>query len=170
MKLVELQKLDFLLKIINSNSNSKKHKLVFNLNNNLYAGDFIPQITSHDYNVTYEVALKMNNEFNNDTYDYVSVTNRDIFTNLRHKNSVYNKSKLSLLIDRSHENNKQEYFDCLYSNYEGLKSEFNFSDDLPSYIYNITCLSTNLPINFLKIDENAVFNFISIIPEDELKN
>ncbi|MDU0444744.1 MULTISPECIES: hypothetical protein [Staphylococcus] len=170
MKLVELQKLDFLLKIVNSHSNSKEHKLVFNLNDNLYAGDFIPRIKSHNMNTTFDVELKDNQVFENDIYNYVSVTNNNIFNDLRQRNRVFNKSQLGLLIERSHTSNKQEYFDCLFSNYEELKSEFNFSDDLPNYIYNIKCLSTNLPINFLKIDKDVIFDFISIIPEDELQN
>ncbi|PTI18101.1 hypothetical protein, partial [Staphylococcus xylosus] len=47
MDITYLQKLDFLLKKINSHSKSKEFKIVFSIKNELYTGDFIPTIRNN---------------------------------------------------------------------------------------------------------------------------
>lgn len=170
MNLLELQKLDFLLKFINIHQDSKNYKLVFGLNNQIFTGDFIPELYSDDNNITYKVKLKDNQNFNNDVYNYISITNDSIFTELRNVHAGYNKSVKTLLINRSKNNNEQEYFDLLFSNYKNLEKRFDFCEQLPTYIYNVKNLSIELPISFLKVDSFEKFDFVSLISEDKLKN
>lgn len=45
---------------------------------------------------------------------------------------------------------------------------FDFTHELPTYIYNVKSLTTQLPINFMKVDEDTEFDFISLVPEDAI--
>ncbi|MCC3724280.1 hypothetical protein, partial [Staphylococcus haemolyticus] len=60
------------------------------------------------------------------------------------------------------------YFQALNNILEKCSPEF--SDSLPSMIYNVKNIHTKEKFSFLYIDKDTPFDFISIIPEDELQN
>lgn len=153
MKIKELQKLDLVLNLAHSNNYMSKHIISFGLNGSSYSGDFLPNFTKVEegrqehvinlvrgYNTTKEVSLM---ELSNWS---------DICKLLKNKfntNSSYNSFEYLQLID------------ILINEYS-----FDFTHELPTYIYNVKNLNTDSPINFMKVDKDTEFDFVSLIPEN----
>ncbi|MEN3089912.1 MAG: hypothetical protein ABC378_08865 [Staphylococcus pseudoxylosus] len=162
MDITYLQKLDFLLKKINSHSKSKEFKIVFSIKNELYTGDFIPTIrdnkvefkdvSSLDSNDTINIGIK---NFN----DWKKITDSP------DKNGIFD-SDYSKLIKRSDFLQSVEYLKLLDEML--IKYPIELESALPPYIYNIKLLNNKSPITFMKIDEDTKFDFISIAPENSL--
>lgn len=64
MKLGELQKLDFLLKKINSRTDSVSYKIAFALNKDFFTGDFVPEIEKSSVKITDVTSIETNSYTN----------------------------------------------------------------------------------------------------------
>lgn len=166
MKISELQKLDFLLKRVNEEKDSENYRIVFGLNNQIYVGDFVPKIVNIENTNERNIEIKDVTSFESDTNRYINLTNLDNWFALSKRDNAHGVSRMNLLISTSNNSKSQDYFSLL--NYTLESYEFDFDNELPHYIYNVKGLATQLPINFMKIDENTKFDFISIVPENTI--
>ncbi|MEX6261411.1 hypothetical protein AB6F19_04830 [Staphylococcus haemolyticus] len=160
MKLVELQKLDFLLKKVNKRRESKSFKIIFSLNNDFFVGDFIPDIQ--------QTSVKQRDVTSTDIDDYnlINLDDEEIWKKLfEYKYTGYD-NHFEMLVDRSGFKNNSDYFRLLEDTLKNYP--FEFSQDLPPIIYNVESLTQNLSLHFFRVDENINFDCISIISEDEL--
>ncbi|MDW3867083.1 hypothetical protein ACO1B2_08205 [Staphylococcus saprophyticus] len=160
MNIRELQKLDFLLKKINSHSKSKEFNIVFSINNELYTGDFIPTIIDNKVQLKDVSSLDSSDTINIDIKnfdDWVKITDSP------DKNGIFD-SDYTKLIKRSNFLQSSEYLRLLDEML--IKYPIEFENPLPTYIYNIKLLNNKLPINFMKIDEDTQFDFVSLVPEN----
>ncbi|OHR85357.1 hypothetical protein HMPREF3239_04100 [Staphylococcus sp. HMSC34C02] len=160
MKLVELQKLDFLLKKVNKRRESKSFKIIFSLNNDFFVGDFIPDIQ--------QTSVKLRDVTSTDIDDYnlINLDDEEIWKKLfEYKYTGYD-NHFEMLVDRSGFKNNSDYFRLLEDTLKNYP--FEFSQDLPPIIYNVESLTQNLSLHFFRVDENINFDSISIISEDEL--
>lgn len=160
MKLVELQKLDFLLKKINSRSDSVSYKIIFALNNDFFVGDFVPEIEKTSVRMKDVTAIEI------DSYTKIELKDKKNWNELFKNTSNYFEKYFDMLVDRSGFKNNSDYFRLL--EYTLKNYPFEFSQDLPPIIYNVESLTQNLSLHFFRVDENINFDSISIISEDEL--
>lgn len=163
MDIKYLQQLDFLLKKVNNHNDSRNFKIVFELNGEIYSGDFVREIYSnkvryknvsaYDVDQNKEIGLKNWNDWkqiSNGTdwqeSDYVKLVKRSKFFKEHHQ-------YLMLL---------EEITD---------KYPVEFEEELPSYIYNLERLNGDNPqINFIKVTDNINFGFISLVPQIQNTN
>ncbi|TRL62263.1 hypothetical protein FNL08_09315 [Staphylococcus hominis] len=180
MNIEFLQKLDFLLSIINNHSQSKSYKILFQLKGNTYTGSFLPVEISGkrtDKKLFY-LEVKDLTKVSEIDFDYIPVCDvhtknitlnnasdfkKIFFTQQDQKHSTYLD-----LIKISSNFESHYYFQALNNILEKCSPEF--SDSLPSMIYNVENIHTKEKFSFLYIDKDTPFDFISIIPEDELQN
>ncbi len=175
MNISELQKLDFLLKIINKVEGSFKYKLSFGFKGQAFIGDFVlnntylnPKTWNFKIKEIDVESLKSKHlsDINEIPFKYIEGSNDEWKAIWQNINSNLFRSELGKLFEAS---NKLDSYDYLKLLCEFLDIHFIIFDaTLPSYIYNIKNLTTQLPINFIKVDENTEFDFISLIPEESL--
>ncbi|KTW21962.1 hypothetical protein NS341_08915 [Staphylococcus xylosus] len=166
MNIKDLQKLDFLLKKANKHShNIVEHKIVFEMNGQIYTGDFIPEIDQM------EVKLPDVSAHESDRKKSVALKNKNEWMNIsKSETNIFEYSDLYKVISRSDNENKISYFNLVDELSE--KYPIDFEDPLPTYLYNPVNLSNSFPIDIkvMKISENTEFGFITIIPKDKLNN
>lgn len=173
MNIEFLQQLDFLLQNVNNESGSKKYSIVFKINNSFYSGNFLYKINKDEIQ---NPEYKTNGNSNSPQIGtkVVKVVNYNKWSEIRSKFEVKNGSILEEMNNLEiavHKSKSEDYFDYfIFLDYLLSKYPIEFDKKLPSYIYNLKKLDTNTPIPFLKVDPNTLFDFISIIPEDELEN
>lgn len=172
MKISELQKLDFLLKKMDETKNAKNFKISFELNGQLYSGDFIPELYNLNSDNERFVQLKDVTNPEDDKYKYVKLTDCTPWFNLFKKEFSYDKfngkSTIGYLERRSNNFNSYEYLQLLLVILEDDNFKFNFNEELPFYIYNVKSLTNPLPINFMKVNEDTEFEFVSLVPKDTI--
>lgn len=166
MKIKDLQKLDFLLKRINDDSRSKNFKLVFGLNAQTFSGDLIPKVKRVSNSSEYQICFKDLKAYENDVETYINLKNVDDWSSLSTKKQNEFYSKIETLIRRSNTLNSFEYNFLLNETINNISIDFD--DSLPLYIYNIESLTTQLPINFMKVNKDTEFDFVSLVPEDTI--
>ncbi|KYH15059.1 hypothetical protein [Staphylococcus kloosii] len=165
MNIKELQKLDFLLKKVNEDSKSKNHKIVVTLNNKFHKVDFVPAIVNlngtDERSVSYRNSelkeIEKYNEFKN-----IDLTDLDPWLDMFKNPSAFTKSDISLLVYRSNEFETYAYYESLIKAID--KKKFEFTNDLPSYIYNLESIDGKEQLSFLPIDNITSFEFVSIEP------
>lgn len=182
MNIEFLQKLDFLLSIINNHSQSKSYKILFQLKGNTYTGSFLPVEISGkhtDKNLFY-LEVKDLTKVSEIDFDYISFSDYDVhtknvtlnnasdfkkifFTQQGQKHSIYLD-----LIKISSNFESHYYFQALNNVLEECSPDF--SDSLPPMIYNVENIHTKDVFSFLYIDKDTPFDFVTIIPEDESEN
>ncbi|AMW23475.1 hypothetical protein AV904_05785 [Staphylococcus haemolyticus] len=162
MKLVELQKLDFLLKKVNKRRESKSFKIIFSLNNDFFVGDFIPDIQ--------QTSVKLRDVTSTDIEDHTlfDLDDEKEWKKMFESSHGAYGSYFEMLIDRSNFKNFTDYFRLLENTLE--EYSFKFAQDLPPIIYNVESVTQNLGLHFFRVDENINFDSISIISEDVLYN
>lgn len=164
MNLLELQKLDFLLKKANNHgSNSNKHQIIFEMNGDIYTGDFIPKL------IDMNVLIPDIEAFESDQEKVVSLKNKNEWKKIASSNNgSFDDSDLNKIITRSAHKKPLYYFHLV--NEISEKYPVEFDTPLPNYIYNIKNLSKELPINIpvIKVSNEFKFDFISIVPIDEI--
>ncbi|MEX2957011.1 hypothetical protein AB4M78_11310 [Staphylococcus pasteuri] len=161
MKIEYLQKLDFLLKKVNNHNKSKNYKLLFGMNNKIYTGDFIPKITYENF-----IEYKDVDAYDPEDYSLVGIDNFDEWKTIANIKPNSNKSSLGKLIDRSSSLVPSDYFQLLDLTLQNYPIEFE--KPLLPYIYNLREIPGKHKFYFVKLDENIEFDFISIVPENEL--
>lgn len=173
MDIKYLQKLDFLLKIINSIDGSHKYKLVFGFKGTTYEGDFIPStdyITPKTWNFKIkELDLKELKDSNLNTlpkipYTIIEGENDEWKSIWQNGKGDLFKSDLGKLHEASNILVDHEYLKLL--NLMLDNHDIIFNNSLPPYIYNVKSFTSELPINFMKVDEDTEFDFVSLIPEN----
>lgn len=169
MNIKELQRLDYLLKRVNEESDSKNYKIVTNINNKFYKMDFVPEVVNFN-NTNERSVLIRNTELNLiDEYNkYLTVDLKDLgpWYDIFKKNILNNSSDISLLTQRSNEFEPYAYHQSLIKVLN--KHQFNFSQDLPLYVYNLKSLSDDEEFSFFPIEPDAEFDFVSLVPEDAI--
>lgn len=175
MNITYLQKLDFLLKIINAIDESNKYKLAFGFKGTAYTGDFIP---SNDYiqPKTWNFKIK---EIDIKTLktSHLKTLSETPYIDIKGENSEWTsiwqcgngnlfKSDLGKLKEASKKLVDSDYLKLLNAMLNS--HDIIFSDELPPYIYNVKNLTNPLPINFMKVDEDTEFDFVSLVPEDTI--
>lgn len=82
MDIKYMQQLDYLLKYIGNNTSnySNRYKLIFEYNNFIYEGDFIPELRSLN------VVLKDVTSFDDDDLNLISLKNENAFETIRNIN------------------------------------------------------------------------------------
>ncbi|MEX6322127.1 hypothetical protein [Staphylococcus haemolyticus] len=160
MKLVELQKLDFLLKKVNKRRESKSFKIIFSLNNDFFVGDFIPDIQ--------QTSVKLRDVTSTDIDDYnlINLDDEEVWKKLFEYKYTGYENHFEMLVDRSGFKHNSDYFRLLEDTLKNYP--FEFSEDLPPIIYNVHNVTQNISLDFFKVDKNINFDSISIISEDEL--
>lgn len=162
MKLGELQKLDFLLKKINSRTDSVSYRIAFALNKDFFTGDFVPEIEKSSVKITDVTSIETN------SYTNIELEDTENWSKLFENTSNYFEKYFDMLVDRSGFKNSSDYFRLLEDTLKNYS--FEFSQELPPIIYNVESLTQNLSLHFFRVDENINFDSISIISEDELNN
>lgn len=175
MDIKYLQKLDFLLKIINSIDGSHKYKLVFGFKGTTYVGDFIPstdyitpktwnfKIKELDLETLKDTNLKVLQEI---PYTIIEGENDDWKSIWQNGKGDFFKSDLGKLNEASNQLVDVDYLKLLNTMLDN--HDIIFNDSLLPYIYNVKNLINELPINFIKVDEDAEFDFVSLIPKDTI--
>ncbi|XVL44151.1 hypothetical protein ABLW00_02395 [Staphylococcus equorum] len=74
MKISELQKLDFLLKRVNEENDSKSHKIVIEMNNDFYSCNFIPNTQNLNNTNERNIPFRDFTENESDHFTYVDLT------------------------------------------------------------------------------------------------
>ncbi|AMY05104.1 hypothetical protein CD149_06040 [Staphylococcus condimenti] len=163
MDIKYLQQLDYLLKYIGNNTSnySNRYKLIFEYNNFIYEGDFIPELRALN------VVLKDVTSFDDDELNLISLKNENAFETIRKHQSLFGKSYLKLLTERVNEYEPQDYFRLLVDSLE--KYPVEFENELPPYIYNLKSENQIHPLSLeiMKIPSDAQFSFVSIIKINE---
>lgn len=158
-----MQQLDFLLKYIGNNTSnySNRYKLIFEYNNFIYEGDFIPELRSLN------VVFKDVTSFDDDDLNLVSLKNENAFETIRKHQSLFGKSYLKLLTERINDYEAQDYFRLLVDSLE--KYPVEFESELPPYIYNLKSENSIHPLSLeiMQIPKNAQFDFVSIVKINE---
>lgn len=169
MKIKELQRLDYLLKRVNEESESKNYKIVTNINNKFYKVDFVPEIVNFN-NTNERSVLIRNTELNliEEYNKYLTVDLKDLgpWYDIFKKNLITNYSNISLLSQRSNEFEPYAYYESLIKVLN--KHQFDFSQDLPLYVYNLKSLSDDEQFSFFPIELDTEFDFVSLVPEDTI--
>lgn len=174
MDITYLQKLDFLLKIINAIDKSNKYKLAFGFKGTPYTGDFIPStdyITPKTWNFKIK-ELDLNTLKDNSLKELQEIP----YTIIEGKNDEWKsiwqcgkgdlfRSDLGKLKEASNQLIVSDYLKLLNTMLDNHDVIFNNS--LLPYIYNVENLINKLPINFIKVDKDAEFDFVSLIPEED---
>lgn len=181
MNIEFLQKLDFLLSIINNHSQSKSYKILFQLKGNTYTGSFLPveisgKRTDEDLFYLEVKDLTKVSEIDFDVYfgDYdahtksITLNNASDFKKIFFTQQDQKHSTHSDLIEISSNFEPHYYFQALNNVLEECSPEF--SENLPSMIYNVENIHTKEEFSFLYIDKDTPFDFITIIPEDKPQN
>ncbi|MCE4994729.1 hypothetical protein [Staphylococcus xylosus] len=175
MKITYLQKLDFLLKIINAIDKSNKYKLAFGFKGTTYVGDFIPStdyITPKTWNFKIkELDLKKlkDNSIKASQkipYTIIEGENDDWKSIWQNGKGDLFRSDLGKLNEASNQLVDVDYLKLLNTMLDNHDVIFN--DSLLPYIYNVKNLINESPINFMKVDEDAEFDFVSLILEDTI--
>ncbi|MDW4211166.1 hypothetical protein QI209_09150 [Staphylococcus saprophyticus] len=173
MKISELQKLDFLLQIVNAHSDSKEFKLVFGLKGNTYSGNFVPDLKTDFALRRFYIKLldlsglsDLHEESYEESFKYINVTNNEWKSFTTHYSGELGKTDLGILIKASNRLLSVDYLRLLDEILETYNIEFN--DTLPPYIYNVKSLTTQLPINFMKVDKDTDFDFISLVSQNAI--
>ncbi len=169
MKIKELQRLDYLLKRVNEESESKNYKIVTNINNKFYKVDFVPEIVNFN-NTNERSVLIRNTELNliEEYNKYLTVDLKDLgpWYDIFKKNLITNYSNISLLSQRSNEFEPYAYYESLIKVLN--KHQFDFSQDLPLYVYNLKSLSDDEQFSFFPIELDTEFDFVTLVPEDTI--
>ncbi|MDW4220636.1 hypothetical protein QI239_06455 [Staphylococcus saprophyticus] len=161
MNITYLQKLDFLLKNLESRADVKKYKIYFGLNNQVYTGEFIQGVNK-------SAAIKKDvTNFNCDVFNYVNLEDRKAWKKLFEvHNDLFNPDYTDFEFVRSRSNilKSHEYLQLL----DVILGKYLISleDGLLPYIYNVKNLTIESPINFMKVDEDTDFDFVSLLPEN----
>lgn len=168
MNITYLQKLDFLLKIVNAYEDSKSYKIIFGFKGQTFKGDFVPNNTHINVKLRqFKIKLlDINNLDEENKFKIVDSSNSEWKSLWTHHSGDLFQTDLGTLFTFSSELDANDYLLLLDEILEAHPVEFNPS--LPTYIYNVKSLATQLPINFMKIDENTKFDFISIVPENTI--
>ncbi|EHJ08907.1 hypothetical protein [Staphylococcus simiae] len=161
MKIEYLQKLDFLLKKVNNHSQSKSYKILFGLNNKIYTGDFIPKVTYENY-----IEYKDVDAYNSDEYILISLANINDWKEIANTKPGSNRSSFGKLLDRSAYFSSSDYLQLLDITLKAYPIEFK--EPLLPYIFNLKMLNGEIASDFIKVNENTEFDFVSIVPENEL--
>lgn len=163
MNLLELQKIDFLLKKANNHShNVNPHQIVFSLNGKFYTGDFIPFI---DENLN--VLLPDVTSFDKDSKKGIGLKNENEWKQIgKYINGDFDSSDFNKLVSLSSHSDKSYYLQLVIEMYK--KYPIEFEETLPSYIYNVKTFSSDPSIEFpiIHVDQNINFDFISLIPKN----
>lgn len=163
MDIKYMQQLDYLLKYIGNNTSnySNRYKLIFEYNNFIYEGDFIPELRSLN------VVLKDVTSFDEDDLNLISLKNENAFETIRKHQSLFGKSYLKLLTERINDYEPQDYFRLLVDSLE--KYPVEFEKELPPYVYNLKSENQIHPLNLeiMKIPSDAQFDFVSIVKINE---
>lgn len=153
MKIEYLQKLDLILKVANAQSNNNIYKLAFGINGETYSGDFFIEIIDskattlqfdkHGEFTKTQVGLKNGNEILNihvsDEMDMISFQNKKLTASsayLQLIKSMFNIDNLEL------------------------------TENVLPYIYNVKGVSNNVKLDFIELDNDTHFDFISLIKEN----
>ena len=173
MKISELQQLDFLLQIVNAHSDSKEFKLVFGLKGNTYSGNFVPSLkTDFNFRRFYIKLLNLSDladlheESYEESFKYINVKNSEWKQFTTHHSGELGKTDLGILIKASSRLSSVDYLRLLDKT--SVYYNIEFSETIPPYIYNVNNLVDKLPINFMKVNEDTKFDFVSLVPEKEL--
>lgn len=169
MDIKDLQKLDFLLKRVNEESESKSYKILVNINNKLYKVDFIPEIVNLNNTSERSVAIRKSDlkyieQY--DEYQYIDLEDLGPWYEILKNRGAFTPSDISLLKQRSNNFEPYAYYESLIKTLD--KHHFNFSKDLPSYVYNIKSLSDNEEFSFFPIKLNTKIDFVSLVTEDTI--
>ncbi|MEX6015002.1 hypothetical protein [Mammaliicoccus sciuri] len=161
MNLLELQKIDFLLKKANNHShNDNPQQLIFSMNGIFYTGDFIPSIDN------LKVVLSDVLTFESDTKKVIGLKNENEWKQIAKSDiSNFDFSDFKKLISRSSHSDKTYYLQLVIE--MSKKYPIEFEETLPNYIYNIKSLSSNPSIDLpiIYVEQNTQFDFISLIPQ-----
>lgn len=182
MNIEFLQKLDFLLSIINNHSQSKSYKILFQLKGNTYIGSFLPVEISGNFTNKefYYLEIKDLTKVAEIDFDDISFSDDDVLAKNVTLNNASDFKKIFVkqqdqkhsiymdLIEISSNFEPHYYFQALNNVLEKCSPEF--SDILPSLIYNVENIHTKEKFSFLYIDKDTPFDFITIIPEEEPQN
>ncbi|WP_404340593.1 hypothetical protein [Staphylococcus equorum] len=163
MNIRELQKLDFLLKHLESRADVKKYNISFGLNNQVYTGEFVQNHSNT------AVKIKDVTNYNSDVFEYINLKDQVAWSKLfKIHNDLIDPESTDFETVRLRSNTlkSQEYLQLLDVILD--KYLICFEDVLPPYIYNVRNLNNKLPISFMKIDKNTEFDFISLMPEDTI--
>ncbi|PTE85607.1 hypothetical protein BUY79_02340 [Staphylococcus equorum] len=166
MKISELQKLDVLLKRDNDDSRSKNVKIIFGMNGRTLSGDFIPNVKRVSNSSEYKIHFKDLTTYEDDIDYSIGLTNLEDWSALSTKKNGQFYSKIETLILKSNKLNSHELYFLLNNTINGIS--IDFESDLQPYIYNVKSLTNQLPINFMKVDEDTVFDFVSLAPENTI--
>ncbi|OEK55474.1 hypothetical protein ASS95_01575 [Staphylococcus equorum] len=157
MDIKDLQKLDFLLKKINDRTQNVNYKVLFGLNNQFFTGDFIPKIQYTKVLIDDIESLDNHeteiNWIPNDSW-------KELFTST---NDIVNTSDFSKLLKKADNQQSKELLRLLDVTIK--KYNFDFDQELPNHIYNLTELNNTYRLDFIKISPKYQFDFISVVPE-----
>ncbi len=162
MNLDYLKKLELIIKTADYKARlksgvSKNYKIIFSLNGEVYTGEFF--YDSFEDKAQY-LEWSSTNQFKD-----IYVTFKE-FTN---NNRLFSSDEIETLATQSKNiTEPSEYLKLIETLFDINKLELN--NKVPNYLVKVKCLSNNLPITSLKLDENVNFDFVSLISEDKLNN
>lgn len=154
MKIEYLQKLDLILKVANEQSNNNIYKLAFGMNGETYTGDFFIEVIDSKATT-------------------IEFDKRGRFTRtkvgFKEGNGLFN-IHVSDEMDIISAQNQILTSSCAYL--QLIKTMFNIdnlelTENVLPYIYNVKGISNNVKLDFIEIDSDAHFDFISLIKENE---
>ncbi|MDW4362231.1 hypothetical protein QI100_10960 [Staphylococcus saprophyticus] len=163
MNITYLQKIDFLLKHLESRADVKKYNISFGLNNQVYTGEFV-----QNYSNT-AVKIKDVTNYNSDVFEYINLKDQVAWSKLfKVHNDLIDPESTDFETVRLRSNTlkSQEYLQLL--DFILDKYLICFEDGLPPYIYNVKNLNNKMSVNFMKIDKNTKFDFVSLVSENTI--